>query len=407
LEISSIDYDTIIIGAGLAGLSSAYELKDKKVLMLEKNDYLGGRILTKKKNGVTYELGALLAYEPSQLPFKMESSRLIREEGGVGVSFKGSIIHGETVFAVIMDILERLENEDVGIVNAERKNVLEDIKNALFNVIHSGERKEYLDIRKQDAFITWPTDHFIGGNTELIDAFLKHISASIELGVAVSSVRDVGDRVIVVYRKGKINLRTHAKAVVIATPATVAKNILETSITESLDFLKTVRYGSGKVIVLCLSNVQLIDVRYVVTPYQKMNTIFKSRSEKPGFIVLTIYYSLKEKDELCKLSDKDLCLLTLKEINQTGIGKILEKNIVFFDVHSWAVLSTIIDESYLKWSQECGRPTQRIFLTGDYMQWKEDQIPYGINAAINNGLDTGRIAKAMLDAEDFQCIKSI
>jgi len=46
-------YDIIIIGGGISGLYSAYKLlqknKDLKILILEKNDYLGGRIKTFKK----------------------------------------------------------------------------------------------------------------------------------------------------------------------------------------------------------------------------------------------------------------------------------------------------------------------------------------------------------------------
>jgi protoporphyrinogen oxidase len=53
-------YDIIIIGGGISGLNSAYQLLIKnpslKILLLEKNNYLGGRIKTKRVNvnGHTY-----------------------------------------------------------------------------------------------------------------------------------------------------------------------------------------------------------------------------------------------------------------------------------------------------------------------------------------------------------------
>jgi protoporphyrinogen oxidase len=53
-------YDIIILGGGIAGLYSAYKLLQKnenlKILILEKNDYLGGRMKTYQKtiNGITY-----------------------------------------------------------------------------------------------------------------------------------------------------------------------------------------------------------------------------------------------------------------------------------------------------------------------------------------------------------------
>ena len=56
------DYDYIIIGAGLAGLYSAYLLKKKnpdvKLVILEKTNSIGGRILIKKFHGIDVLLGS-------------------------------------------------------------------------------------------------------------------------------------------------------------------------------------------------------------------------------------------------------------------------------------------------------------------------------------------------------------
>lgn len=59
-------YDIIIIGAGISGLNTAYQLlllkKDLQILILEKNNYLGGRIKTFSKkinnHNYTFEEGA-------------------------------------------------------------------------------------------------------------------------------------------------------------------------------------------------------------------------------------------------------------------------------------------------------------------------------------------------------------
>ena len=55
-------YDCVIIGGGIAGLYTAYNLLNKNpsisLLLLEKNDYLGGRIYTVHKKGLTFEAGA-------------------------------------------------------------------------------------------------------------------------------------------------------------------------------------------------------------------------------------------------------------------------------------------------------------------------------------------------------------
>ena len=49
-------YDTVIIGGGIAGLSAAYMLRDKKLLLLEQEGRLGGRIWSEKINEATYIL---------------------------------------------------------------------------------------------------------------------------------------------------------------------------------------------------------------------------------------------------------------------------------------------------------------------------------------------------------------
>ena len=50
-------YDTVIIGAGIAGLTTAYMLRDKNILLLEQEDRFGGRIRTEKINEASYNIG--------------------------------------------------------------------------------------------------------------------------------------------------------------------------------------------------------------------------------------------------------------------------------------------------------------------------------------------------------------
>ena len=50
-------YDTVIIGGGIAGLTTAYMLRDKKVLVLEQEDRFGGRVWSEKINELTYNIG--------------------------------------------------------------------------------------------------------------------------------------------------------------------------------------------------------------------------------------------------------------------------------------------------------------------------------------------------------------
>ena len=55
-------YDAIILGGGISGLYTAYKLLQKKptmnILLLEKNDYYGGRIYTVQHKDLVFEAGA-------------------------------------------------------------------------------------------------------------------------------------------------------------------------------------------------------------------------------------------------------------------------------------------------------------------------------------------------------------
>lgn len=59
-------YDVVIVGGGLAGLSSAYHLKDKKVLMLEGNPQLGGNARVEKFKNTYMSLGSAYVTVPEK-----------------------------------------------------------------------------------------------------------------------------------------------------------------------------------------------------------------------------------------------------------------------------------------------------------------------------------------------------
>ena len=57
---SNYDYDIIIMGGGISGLFMAYKLLDTdlKVILIEGNHSLGGRVQTIQKENLTFEMGA-------------------------------------------------------------------------------------------------------------------------------------------------------------------------------------------------------------------------------------------------------------------------------------------------------------------------------------------------------------
>ena len=57
-----------VVGAGIAGLSCAYELQKAgyDVVVFEKNDYVGGRMASRAKKGLLFDIGANFLIEHYQ-----------------------------------------------------------------------------------------------------------------------------------------------------------------------------------------------------------------------------------------------------------------------------------------------------------------------------------------------------
>src|ERR1043166_7142726 len=60
-------YDAVIVGGGMSGLASAYFLKDKKILVLEKEGRTGGHARRETWDGLFYPVAAVYMCEPEGL----------------------------------------------------------------------------------------------------------------------------------------------------------------------------------------------------------------------------------------------------------------------------------------------------------------------------------------------------
>ena len=67
--MSLSQYDSIIIGAGLSGIATALRLRHKghSVLVLEKNDKVGGKLDEKSWNDFRWDKGPSLFTDPDQI----------------------------------------------------------------------------------------------------------------------------------------------------------------------------------------------------------------------------------------------------------------------------------------------------------------------------------------------------
>ncbi|MBU7016998.1 MAG: FAD-dependent oxidoreductase [Theionarchaea archaeon] len=106
-------YDVIIVGAGISGLSAAFSLQDYTIKVLEKNDKVGGRILSGSYKGVAYAKGAEYIGKPEGLLRKMISQlklQLREIPSPMDAQFyKGKFYYGEDAIASLFINYSSLE----------------------------------------------------------------------------------------------------------------------------------------------------------------------------------------------------------------------------------------------------------------------------------------------------------
>lgn len=189
-------YDIIIIGAGITGIYLAYKLRNTnmKMLIIEKNDYIGGRMLIKDFYGKKVSMGAGVIR-----PDQTHIINLIKKLNLETVSFQSSYEH-EDKFG-FEDLVKKYTQQ---IKDTYERNK-EEIKNKKFNFyqflinyfdkdfvdlfIKYSEYNDYLDADVEKTIMFYPLQDILihphnhiaikGGWTVLLDALKTDIQINL------------------------------------------------------------------------------------------------------------------------------------------------------------------------------------------------------------------------------------
>lgn len=97
---TGLDYDVVVIGGGIGGLSAAWKLRNRKVLVLEANDRVGGRIRSEKRGDYWLNFGAHLFGDDSSpagaLANELGLTRKPIPGDRAGLAFRGKVLAGIT-----------------------------------------------------------------------------------------------------------------------------------------------------------------------------------------------------------------------------------------------------------------------------------------------------------------------
>ena len=402
-------YDAVVVGGGMAGLSAAYYLKNElgenaKIVLLEKENRLGGKILTKKFNNDIYELGASFDYGKTYAPKGFEPSELAELIKNYGLYLNGTLYSASNIPELLRKInpadgrffREFDKNQDINklfdSVSGNARKVIE----SSFKVIHFGEFKDYTDVRKKDAFKTYNFDFRVKGNYEFLHFYTKILKGNYLLGAEVESIEQKDMVILVQYKKGsKINV-LKAKSVIVATPATVTQRIVKNMKEESENFVKSVSYAKTIVVVFITNRNKPIDFSYILTPDKVFNNVVTSFSVDKKRNIFSIYFTDAfinlhqdwKNDDYIKAAYKDFQSMQLVD---------LDKDLLHTDSCFWKEEGAVIsEETYKNFSENALNPLPGVFLAGDYTFWNKYKIPYGIPHAYFSGESAARKASEYL-----------
>lgn len=397
-----IAFETIIVGAGLAGLSAAYHLQERNMLILERDALPGGRIRTRKIGTDYYDIGAVLGYDREYAPPDFSPPAAFKEPGPLGVFFDGHLYHGESVGACLSAIIPQ-ESAEFSNMLAVGNGTLSptrlphkhrDLLNAFFQVIHPGDIEEYLPAFHSHAFVRYYPQHYPTGNYGLVEAFCQRIPAPIEYEATVVSVTRTGDLIRVSFKKDGRTQDAHARCVIVATPAPIAAAVISDPCEPCRRFLQSVRYGRFTVVALGFDAFSCNqDFSYLVTPDLPMTTIYKMTFPGSRTTVFLVYYCNHASQETWQVPDDELIARTKADMTRVGLDlESAEQR--FAEVHRWEHGGTIIaPESYASWDEDVVQAAPGIYLAGDYVH---REFPYGMDAAVKSGLTTAQHVRRFL-----------
>ncbi|MFH2095554.1 MAG: FAD-dependent oxidoreductase [Bacteroidota bacterium] len=421
-------FDVVIIGGGAAGLTAAYYLKDLNIMLLEKEDLCGGRIISGEWEGFHYPKGMEYLGPPEK-----DYSKLFRELGleliqvpppTDGVLFRGLFFHHGKIldflpgqaakndYYRLMSSLKELskETEDAIWENQDKlskfagydsisvhdwliQNKYHPLVQEMVNVENRGlfgssntDLSMLFNIDEMDYDLPDSTEYnesevytFQNGMFEYVDAINSRLPGKITTGAEVTSIKGgENSGLIISYTKdGKSNLIT-ARSVIIATPAPIAADIAGEYLDKpAMNALRAIQYSNYITVNLFTSEriyfeswmVTAID-EYFVTLYDAVRTQVSPDYRGKAILGMYVAPGTAEDHTLMSMSD-DQVLDSIYFSLEKYFPDIRQKTLGY-DIQKFEYAFPVFGKNYRNTIQELrSNPSASgpVFLCGDYLMY--------------------------------------
>ncbi|MFG0930687.1 FAD-dependent oxidoreductase [Staphylococcus gallinarum] len=437
--------DVVIIGGGLAGLSSAWRLKHQDILLLETENRVGGRINSERRGDYWLNWGGHLFAGPESA-----TDELIKSVGITALPVPGKLTgmylngklllnglvelypfmapmswkarmammwKGAKVRAAVIKygkVAKKRPNEDY---SEQQQRVLEFMENRTFSdftgqlppeadaifrptVSRSTGTPETMTAGSGIGYFhtVWNKDqglgrNILGGPSTLTDTIGKILKDQIQLNASVENIQQFDNHVKIIYNVNGKKYEVDSRFVVIATPPSITRNIVENLDEEMDKALSEIKYGPH-VSAAFLTNEkgkQIWDNIYsIATPKKSFDIVLhqsnlvhdKKIKRNPGSSFMT--FSPGESGrKLFDKSDKEIIDIYLNDLND--IFPNFKEYVVEAHVKKYPFGSAYVHPGRSKLQPILTQPFGRIYLAGDYLgtNYTETAIQTGFTAAQN------------------------
>ena len=398
---SHCNYDLVVIGAGVSGLSLAAALPDLSILILEAEDRVGGRVYSRQLCDVAVELGAifpLMQDDAKSLDNSSYSAPVALYQGGLlfpgsdpievlkgfsdsrtsaGIQGAHPMHSSEQFYDDLFKIL-RLSETDAVLQATELYSLID----AFHRVIHPGPLSLYSQTFARQALTHWPCEFNEIPNHAFVDSILARLSDRVVIRTGCKVTRLVANdgsfELDATDSAGTFHIGARHGA--ITTPVRQLLHILRDSPRPVPDFYRNIVYVPGMVCAVVFEDIQPLP-RYVVSADQLWSSMIPMH--RGGRFILNFYLTDSWATKLWSESDDSIVSLLLRSVREMGV----EAQCLGFVVQRWPELGPILSDNLVShYSPGHYQLSPRLWYAGEMALYKPAMpMAYGVNAAVRAG----------------------